>query len=159
MAIFAKFDGVDGECKDKDHINWTEVHNFSFGVSKATIQGSTGSLRRHGDTHVSDFTFSRTIDKASPKLFEACAQGKVFAKVEVHVTASYTDSGRVTYDAYNLEHAQIISYQVTSASDSPGTEHLVLNFEKYKNTYTEHDEKGKKKGNVEATWDLMAGKK
>jgi type VI secretion system secreted protein Hcp len=35
MALFIKFDGVDGECADKDHKAWSDVLSFSWGLSKA----------------------------------------------------------------------------------------------------------------------------
>ncbi|MBI3861430.1 MAG: type VI secretion system tube protein Hcp [Planctomycetia bacterium] len=161
MAGYIKFDGIDGEVQDKDHKNWTEIESFSLGIHKPTVSGATGSSRRRGDEEVSDMSVTKLVDKTSPKLEEACCNGKVFPKVTIHCTASYTDGGRVTYLAYELEHVQVTSYNINGHAQSeqvPG-EQLSLNFEKFKVTYTENDEKGKKKGNVEMTWNNMEGKK
>jgi len=35
MALFIKFEGVDGECQDKDHKGWVDVLSFSWGLHKA----------------------------------------------------------------------------------------------------------------------------
>ena len=43
--------------------------------------------------------------------------------------------------------------------DAVPTESFSLNFEEYKETYTEYDAKGTKKGNVEATWKVEEGTK
>ena len=47
MALFIKFDGMDGESKDKDHDTWSDVLSMSWGVHKAG-GGSTGQTRRRG---------------------------------------------------------------------------------------------------------------
>src|SRR4029079_11238330 len=121
----------------------------------------TGAARRRGDVEIGEMVITKHLDKTTPKLKEAVCNGKVFPKVTIHVTASYTDGGRVTYFSYELEHVQVVNYSISghTQSEQVPTEAINLNFEKIKTTYTENDEKGKKKGNVEMTWDLMAGKK
>lgn len=158
MAIYMKFDGVDGEFQDKDHKNWSVVESISQGHQKAG-GGKTGASRRGGDVQFSDISVMKELDKSSPKLAEACAKGKVFSKVEIHNTASYTDAGRVTYLAYELKNVQISSYQMSAAGESRPIESLSLNFEEIKLTYTENDNAGKKKGNVEFEWKVEEGQK
>ena len=108
-----------------------------------------------------DITCTKELDKASPKLAESVCKGKVFPKVEIHLTASYTDSGRVTYYAYELKNVQVASYHVggQGQSESVPVEDFTLNFEEIKVTYTENDSKGKKKGNVEYSWKVEEGSK
>ena len=159
MAGFVKFDGVDGESKDKGHADWCDLVNFSHGYVKSG--GGTGSKRRRGDVQISDFNLRVDIDKAAPKLGEAALSGKVFPKVEIHVTASYTDAGRVTFYAYELKNVQIAHYQVGGDTDGDGIPEIAmsLNFEEIKVTYTECDNEGKSKGNVEMTWKVEEGEK
>ena len=158
MAGFIKFDGIDGEFQDKDHKNWSVIDSFSQVIHKPG-QG-TGQTRRRADVELEDVHVTKTLDKASPKLAEAVCKGKVFAKVEIHVTATYTDAGRVTYYAYELKNVQVTSYQVGGAAqaNAPPTESLALNFEEIKVTYTECDNAGKKKGNIEYQWKVEEGK-
>ena len=162
MAAFIKFDGVDGESQDKDHKNWSPISSFSQGLHKPG-GGATGSTRRRGDVVLDDILITKELDKSSPKLAEAVAQGKVFPKVEIHLTASYDQSGagRVTYYAYELKNVQVSSYRVggMGQSDSVPTEEMSLNFEEIKVTYTEYDSKGSKKGNVEYNWKVEEGTK
>ena len=47
MAAFMKFDGVDGESKDKDHKTWIDVLSLDKGVHKPG-GGATGQTRRRG---------------------------------------------------------------------------------------------------------------
>ena len=146
-AYYIKFDGIDGEVADKDHKNWSNLSSFSQALK-------TGATRRRGDVAFEEIVLVRELDKSSPKLAHAIAKGEVFPKVEIHVTASYTDSGRVTYYAYELKNVQMLSYSISGNSDvdSVPEEQVKLNFEEIKVTYTEVDSAGKSKGNIEYTW-------
>jgi type VI secretion system secreted protein Hcp len=160
MAAFIKFDGIDGECNDKDHKGWSDLLSFSQGMYKPG-KGATGQTRRRGDVVLNNMDIAKELDKAGPKLAEAICNGKVFPKVEIHVTASTTDSGRTTYYAYELKKVLVTSYNVGGrgqAEDVP-TENISLNFEEIKVTYTENDAEGKKKGNVEYSWKVEEGSK
>ena len=157
MAGYIKFDGVDGEAQDKDHKNWSDIMSFGQAIHKPG--SGTGPTRRRGDVVLEDLLVTKELDKASPKLAEAVCKGRVFPKVEIHVTASYTDAGRVTFYAYELTNVQVINYNISGQSqgDAPPMEDVTLNFEEIKVTYTETDNKGKKKGNVEYSWKVEEG--
>ncbi len=158
MAAYIKYDGVEGEAQDKDHKGWSDILSFSQGIMQPG-GAATGPTRRRGDVVMEDVTIVKELDKASPKIAESMCKGKVFPKVEIHLTASTTDAGRVTYYAYELKNVLVTSYNVGGsgqAEDVP-TEQMSLNFEEIKVTYTENDNTGKKKGNVEYTWKVESG--
>jgi type VI secretion system secreted protein Hcp len=101
---------------------------------------------------------TKALDKASPKLAEAVCRATVFPKVEIHLTRSPGTAGRQTYYAYELKNVQVTSYHVaTTAADSIPVEEVTLNFEEIKATYTEFDELGRSKGNVEYEWKVEEG--
>lgn len=158
MAAYIKFDGVDGECKDKDHKGWSDLLSFGQGLHQPG-GGATGATRRRGDVILDDISCAKELDKASPKIAEAVANGRVFPKVEIDMTASYTDAGRVTYYRYELTNVLVTSYSISGSgqSESVPVEDFSLNFEEIKVTYTENDSKGKKKGNVEYSWKVEEG--
>jgi len=160
MAAYIKFDGIDGECLDKDHKGWCHLSSFEQTISKPG-KGATGSTRRRGDVVLDDLQCTKELDKSSPKLGEAICKGKVFPKVEIHLTASYTDSGRVTYYAYELKNVIVSNYSVKGSGQSEDVpnEEFSLNFEEIKVTYTENDSKGGKKGNTEYSWKVEEGEK
>jgi type VI secretion system secreted protein Hcp len=158
MAAYIKFDGVDGEAQDKDHRNWSDVTTFSQGLMRPG-SSATGATRRRGDVVVEDIHVTKELDKASPKIAERVCTGNVFPKVEIHLTASYTDAGRVTYYAYELKNVLVTNYNISGSGQSEDVpmEDFSLNFEELKVTYTECDQKGKSKGNIEYTWKVEAG--
>jgi type VI secretion system secreted protein Hcp len=158
MAAYIKFDGVDGESKDKDHNGWSDLASFGQGLHQPG-GSATGATRRRGDVIMNDISCSKELDKASPKIAESICKGKVFPKVEIDLTASYTDAGRQTYFRYELKNVLVTSYNVggTGQSESVPMEDFALNFEEIKVTYTENDSKGKKKGQVEYNWKVEEG--
>jgi type VI secretion system secreted protein Hcp len=158
MAAYIKFDGVEGETQDKDHKNWSDILSFSQGILQPG-SGATGATRRRGDVILEDIRVTKELDKASPKIAESVCKGKVFPKVEIHLTASYTDAGRVPYFKYDLKNVLVTSYNVSGSAQSEAvpTEDFALNFEEIKVTYTEADSKGKSKGNVEYQWKVEEG--
>lgn len=160
MALFIKFDGIDGECKDNDHKGWSDVLSFSWGLHKAGA-GATGQTRRRGVVTVEDVVLTKEYDKSSPKLAEAICNGKVFPKVEIHDTTTYGDGNRAVFLKYELKNVMVSSFSVSGAGagDAVPTESLSLNFEEVKQTYIEYDAKGGKKGNVEMGWKVEEGTK
>jgi type VI secretion system secreted protein Hcp len=158
MAAYIKFDGIDGEVKDKDHSKWSDILTFSQGCNKPG-GGATGATRRRGDTILEDITVAKELDKASPKIAEAVCKGKVFPKVEIHLTATYTDAGRVTYYAYELTNAQVTNYNINGSGQSEAVpvEDIHINFEEIKVTYTETDEAGSEMGQIEYSWKVEQG--
>jgi type VI secretion system secreted protein Hcp len=181
-SAYIKFDGIDGESQNEGHEGWSEIVSFSQPISQPG-GGATGPTRRRGDVVIEDIVVVKELDKASPKLAESICKGKVFPKVEIHLTGpSEGSTCRGTYYAYELKNVIITNYKVTGSNplayaliapapditmpysgpfivqavDAP-MEELSLNFEEIKVTYTECDSSGKSKGNVEYSWKVEEG--
>ena len=65
----------------------------------------------------------------------------------------------MTYYAYELKNVQVTSYNISGSGQSEDvpSEDFSLNYEEIKVTYTECDEKGGSKGNIEYTWKVEEG--
>jgi len=149
-AAYIKYDGVDGEAADKDHSGWIDVLSVSQSISRSMDSGL--SARSSGAASFSDITVTKELDKSSPKLAEAVAMGKVFPKVEFHLTSTHG-----TYYKYELTNVMITSYSMSGDADDRPTEEVSFNFAEIKTTYTEYDNDGKSKGNVEYSWKIEEG--
>ncbi len=79
MAAYIKFDGIDGECLDKDHKKWIDLESAGHVLSRPR-GGSTGVARARGDVIFEDLQCTKLLDKSSPKIAEAVAKGKVFSQ-------------------------------------------------------------------------------
>jgi type VI secretion system Hcp family effector len=161
MACYIKFDGVDGESKDKDHQTWVDLQSASLS-SRTEASGQTGASRKRGTVVMDDVHCTKLLDKATPKIFEACVNGKVFPKVEIHFCHSYSDAakGRQPYMLIELKDVYVTSFQGSGVGGESGQipmESFSLNYEEIRFTYNELDRAGKAKGSTEMTWKVEEG--
>ena len=124
-AAYLKFDGVDGEATDAKHKEWIEVLSFSQTITRETSD-SSGTTRTRGSATMGDIVVVKELDKSSPKLAESILMGKVFPKVEIHLTSS----AGTTYYAYELTNVMVTSYSISGDADQVPIEEFSLNFEK-----------------------------
>jgi len=157
-AVFAKYDGVDGESKDANHDKWIDVLSIDWGSHKPG-GGATGQSRRRGGVIVEDMRLTAEFDKSTPKLLEKLNMGEVIPKLEIEQTANF-GGARATYLKYELTNVQVTSLDISGMSDD-GTVYekpmtvVGVNFEEYKVTYTEYDDEGNRGGVVETIWNLL----
>lgn len=154
---YLKFDGVDGESTDREHNGWSDLLSFSHSIERVSM-GATGTTRRRSSANIGDIVCVKELDKASPKLQEAICTGKVFPKLEVHLSTSASGARR-TYYKYELKNVMITSYSISGGDDGSPAEEISASFEEIKVTYMTFDSRGKKKGNVEYTWKVEKGSK
>ena len=117
VDMFIKFDGIDGEATDHEHEGWIEVLAWSWGESNSSRRRTAPAGNGPGTV-----TLTRTVDRASPHLSEACNSGKMLGVVVVHTRAS--GGG---YNEYVMDDTRASSCSQSSAGDRP-TENVTLNF-------------------------------
>jgi type VI secretion system secreted protein Hcp len=159
LAGYVKFDGVNGEATESNHVNWCELLAFEHGYEQPSSGSTTGMARRRGSAIVEDITLVKELDKASPKIAEACLKGKVFPKVEIELTKNFGDAGNAVYYKYELTNVIVTSYTIGSedVNNIYPKETITLGFEEIKVTYTEFDDDGYSLGNVEYEWKVEKG--
>jgi type VI secretion system secreted protein Hcp len=157
--MYILFEGIEGEPQEgesqgQEDGNWSNIDSFSQGQSISN--GTEGEWA--GQLVFDDIKIVKPLDKLSPKLAEAVCTGRVFPTVEIHVTASVGSSRNSTYYAYELTNVRITSYSISgSAEGDIPIEQLSLNFGQIRVIYTEYDNSGRSKGDVEYTWTLGEG--
>jgi type VI secretion system secreted protein Hcp len=145
---FAKYDGVDGESIDGSHDRWINILRYEWGVEKP--QGTVGESRRRGSAIVDDLVFEFEYEKAAPKLLEKCFRGEVIPQLDFELTTSVGEGSRVTYLKYEMKNVLCTMYEVGGWADgSPPTVVIANNFEEIKVTYSEYDDEGAFKGDIE----------
>ena len=72
VNIFLKVDTIPGEANDSDHKDWVEIADFSHAIANEKTQGSAGP---QGQAVCGPLIATKTVDKATPKLYEACTKG------------------------------------------------------------------------------------
>jgi len=81
-AVFAKYDGIDGESTDSKHDKWIDVLSVDWGAYQPG-GGATGETRSRGAAVLEEMTLTIEYEKASPKLQEKMLKGEVIPKLEI----------------------------------------------------------------------------
>lgn len=157
-AGYLKIGDIKGESTDDGHKDWIDLLSVSHEISR----DSTGKSHRSSTTF-GDIVLVKEVDASTPKLQESIATGKYIPSVIIDFTRNVGTERptEVPYLQYELKQVQITSYSFSGAtqSDTVPTEQISLNFEEIKVTYTQYDEQGKKKGNIEYSWKVEKGEK
>ncbi len=156
-GAFAKFDGIDGESKDRNHQQWIDVLSISESIVRPDAE-STGDSRRRGAAVFEDIVIVKELDRSSVTLREKLAQGAVIPKLEIELAATFGDV-RGTYFKYELKNVQITSFSlnVSGGDGEVPTESIAVSFEEIKWIYTQFDDRGNRRGKVRATWNIGQG--
>jgi type VI secretion system secreted protein Hcp len=115
--------------------------------------GNRGGGSGTGKVDIADITIQKQVDKASPTLMLACANGKHIAKGKL--TLRKAGENPLEYLTVDLESILVSSYQV-SGSNGGGvpSESISLNFVKVKSEYWTQSDKGAKGENANFSWDV-----
>ncbi len=152
MAMFAKYDGIDGESSAATHGGWIDVAALQWGAHR---EGAVrpGSSRVRTPAHIDDILLTIDYEKASPKLLEKCLGGHVVPRLEVEVTVPF-DAGEQIYLRYDMENVLITSYQVSASGEAWVRPTVVVGnaFEKIKVTYSHIDAHGNDLGATETEY-------
>jgi type VI secretion system secreted protein Hcp len=152
---------IQGESSDDKHKNWIEILSFSHGVS----QPASGSPSDRGGRSAErvnhlDFSVVKGLDKSSPGLHLACCKGTHIPEVTVELCRAADD--KLPYMKWKMEDVLITSVSPGGTAQGGETvpmETVTFNYGKITWTHTESDHKtGKKKGDIEKHWDLVANK-
>ncbi len=154
--MFIKIEGIEGESQDEKHKNEIQILSWSMGAANA---GSSGVGEGSGTSkvNVSDFSFTKLLDKSSPNLFINCCSGKHIATVVL--TVRKAGEKPQDYMTMTFNEVLISGYNVSGA-DGGGlpTESVSLNFSKIKHEYKEQKADGTLGGPISKTYDIKANK-
>lgn len=152
--MYIKIGDIKGESQDKDHKDWIDILSVSQSVSRPTDQSAGGGGRK-SVAERSDYIVTKYIDKATPKLAEACCQGTYFPEVNIELTRS--GGNKQPYMVYTLKNVVVSSYSVSGAADddTPPTEEIALNYETIEWKYIEMDAAGRTKEEHISFWDFV----
>jgi type VI secretion system secreted protein Hcp len=150
--MFLMLDGIKGESADDKHKEEIDIESFSWSLSQ-TGSGARGSGSGTGKVDMADISINKHVDKSSPTLMLACANGKHIAKGKL--TVRKAGENPLEYLTIDLESILISNYHLTG-TDGAGvpTEAISLNFVKVKTEYWTQSDKGAKGENANFSWDV-----
>lgn len=157
---FMKISTITGESTDDMHKDWIELLSFSWGVQQpSSVVSSAGSLAAQR-ADFKDFSITKVLDKATPKLAVACASGEHFNEVKIEICRAGGD--KVKYMEYKLTDVLTTSVRKGghTAQETLPIEEVTFSYGQIEMNYTQTNKAtGKGEGQVAAKWDLKANKK
>lgn len=155
LDAFIKIDGIEGESTDDRHPGWIEVISFETAqkqrISSTASSAGGASAER---TDFKDFTFAKLIDKSSPLLSVACAEGRHFDSITIELCRAGTE--KVKYYSYKLSNCMISKITSGGGRGEFPSEVLDINYGKIEWVYVQQNrEGGGSAGQIAACWDLQ----
>jgi type VI secretion system secreted protein Hcp len=156
MAIvdyFLKIDGIEGESGDKTHKNEIQLESWSFGETNAGT-AAVGMGMGAGKVQMGDFHFVMRSNKASPKLFLACADGEHIKKCVL--TCRKAGKEQQEYLKWTFSDLLVSSYQTggSASSDVVPLDQISINFTEAQVDYKEQKADGTLGGAVTTKYNV-----
>ena len=155
VDYFLKIDGIQGESRDDRHKDEIDIESFSWGETQSgtfAVGGGGGS----GKISMQDFHFNMLVNKASPALFLACAQGDHIKNAIL--TCRKAGRDQQEFLKVTMNDVLVSSFQIGGAGGVVPTDQISLNFAKIEVEYQEQDATGKLVGSIKTWFDLKSMK-
>jgi type VI secretion system secreted protein Hcp len=155
IDIFAKIGDIKGESLDSKHKDEIEVLSFSWGVTNLGSHNSGGGSGG-GKASFQDLSIVHKIDKASPRLLEACATGQHLK--EATITHRKAGKGQQEFLIVKLNDVLITGVVHAGDDKGPASETVSLAFAKVDFEYRPQRPDGSLDAGIHFKYDLKANK-
>src|SRR5215470_953116 len=134
VDYFLKIDGIEGESHDAKHKGEIDLESWSWGESQSGTHAAGGGGGA-GKVAMQDFHFVMKINKASPKLFLACASGEHIS--EAKLTCRKAGKDQQEFLIIKFSDLLISSYQTGGSGQGSvvPTDQISFNFSKIEVDY------------------------
>jgi type VI secretion system secreted protein Hcp len=156
MAVdyFLKIEGIQGESMDKTHKGEIEIESWSWGATQTGTASRGGGLGA-GKVDMSDFSLVKNVDKASPSLMLACAQGDHIKSA--CLVCRKAGKEQQEYLKITFSDLMVSSFMTNGSPGSPlPSEQVSLNFSKVEYEYKEQKADGSLGGAIKKFYDLKS---
>ncbi len=155
---FLKLEGVTGESADDKHKGEIDIDSFSWGETNAGTASQGGGMGA-GKVSAHDIQLTKKVDKSSPVLMIACANGTHY-KTAI-LTVRKPGGGQQEYLKISLDEVLVSAYQVNGVGGGEvvPSEHVSLNFAKLEFSYKEQKADGSLGPEVKQKYDFKSNKK
>jgi type VI secretion system secreted protein Hcp len=156
MAVFdafLKIDGIEGESKDAKHKGSIDISSFSWSEMQ-TGSSSSGGGSGSGKVAMQDAHFTMSVNKASPKIMLACANGDHIKRAVL--TCRKAGKDQQEFLKYTFSDVLVSSYHTggSQQDDVVPIDQFSLNFGKIESEYKEQKSDGTLGGTVKMGWDV-----
>lgn len=111
-AVFAKYDGIDGESEDSTHEGWIEILAIDWGMH---IPDGDAKGKENRDPVVDELTLTMKYEASSARVQEMLLNRETIRGLSIDHTKTRAD-GETTYLQYELEDIIITSVSLAGVS-------------------------------------------
>lgn len=153
---FLKIDTIEGESTDSKHKNEIDLLSWSWGEQNSGTHAGGGGGGA-GKVSMNDFHFTMHVNKASPKLLLACANGQ-------HIPSAVLvcrKAGKEQQEYIKIKFSDLLisSFQTGgSAGEVVPVDQISLNFSKIEYEYYPQTDKGTLGTKIPVGWNLKENK-
>ena len=156
VDYFLKITDIPGESADSKHKDEIDLESWSWGEANSGSH-ATGGGGGAGKVAMQDFHFTMRVNKASPKLFLACAQGTHIK--EALLTCRKAGKEQQEYLKIKFSDLLISTYQTGGSNgDVVPVDQIAFNFSKIEITYAPQKPDGSLGSPVVHNYDLKLNK-
>ncbi len=122
-VAYLKLEGIAGECTEGSHKDWMVIDSFSQSVA--------GPQERGGRTMLSDFAINKLVDRSTPQLARATAEGRHFKEAVLELCTN--DGLRPKFMEIRFTNLRVTTYGFSGAPQSDAKtpyENMTIHFEK-----------------------------
>lgn len=153
VDYFLKIKDIPGEATDNKHKGEIDLMSWSWGESNSGTHGGGGGGGA-GKVAMQDFRFTMRVNKASPKLFLACATGQHIPEA----TLCCRKAGKEQQEYLKIKFTDLLvaSYETGgSGGDVVPVEQIALNFAQIEISYAPQKPDGKLDSPVVHKYDIQ----
>ena len=113
MAIYLKYEGIEGDATQDNHKKWFDIQSLQWGVGRG-IHTPVGSAqnREASEPSVSEISVTMSMDASSTKMFEEACVGKEGKEVTIDFCTT-GDPGEL-FLQYKLDKVLVSGYSISS---------------------------------------------
>lgn len=156
--LYLQIDGIKGESTDLAHLGWIEVDAVSWAVTQPkSATASTGGGHTAERCEMTEITFTKAADLASPMLLQMCAGGKTIQKAKFEFMRA-DGPNAIKYYEIELENVLIAHVAPSVGAGVLVSESVGLKFSRVRWKYTQQNVGGGTAGNTAGGWDLASNR-
>lgn len=156
-TIYLELEGIKGDSTAESNPDQMQVYSLDWSVNRVmnTAPGRTNN-REAGEMRISEFTLTKNIDSASPRLFLEACTGKKGLNGKIMFKKNNESDSTMEYFLTNV----LISHYSTKTMERPGSGQSVLvetfrlNFTKVEIVFTGSESPNNKKAPIRSNYDL-----
>ncbi len=152
MILFKFATEIKGLSDVEGHVGWINAESMQWGAGRGiALQSGGGNKRDASSPSLSEVTFSRTSDQASPELFFQACGGVSLGACTINILQVVANKPQI-FVTILLEEAMVSAYSLSTGGDNP-SESVSVNYTKISFQYDTFDGKKVTTGTAKK-WDL-----